>query len=250
MQCLKQKNVFPWTRTHGDGSKPFWYHILVDEHPASLCWVFPNWATRVCIKKNTILAFEMAKKKNLWFLGTPTSSYCHISGFKAQQLISPMHCQVNAVVWWEWENFRPEPWDKRWPTSVPLGAIWLDFCWPIVGRVFETKSLQDFGYSIAPLLEEVAEKDSTLALLSSENMDDVEQLVFRSGILVDLPGHVAKCHRLISCLLSNVPLRVCWVWMISKHIDLGDTSFSGLKIRHLPMTPQISWCWPWSLKRW
>jgi hypothetical protein len=52
-------------------------------------------------KKNTILAFEMALKKNLWFLGTPTSSYCHISGFKAQQLISPMHCQVNAVVWWE-----------------------------------------------------------------------------------------------------------------------------------------------------
>ena len=149
-----------------------------------------------------------------------------------------MHRQVNAVVWWEWENFRPEPWDKRWPTSVPLGAIWLDFCWPIVGRVFETKSLQDFGYSIAPLLEEVAEKDSTLALLGSENMDDVEQLVFRSGILVDLPGHVAKCHGLISCLLSNVPLRVCWVWMISKHIDLGDTSFSGLKIRHLPMTPQ------------
>ena len=26
--------VFP-SRTHGDGSKPLWYHILVDEHPAS-----------------------------------------------------------------------------------------------------------------------------------------------------------------------------------------------------------------------
>ena len=226
-------------------------------------------------KKNTVVFFWYPNIQSLPYRGvqSPARSFHPCTArstllFGGNERISgpfgPIGCHLRRDVCWPIQDGAPQ-WCERWfinPMNTIVistinhrfnGSYWHQLSDSelghhlVVGKVFETKSLQDFGYSIAPLLEEVAEKDSTLPLLGSENMDDVEQLVFRcldmwqNAALLDLLPSFQRPSK--ASRLSLDDFKTHWHHVTPLFFPLWRSDTCQVD------TPQISW-WPWSLKRW